>query len=168
MRTQSPSWLLAATGIAYLLIGIEIIIMISPFALYFYAVYGPILHFLTSSSLTRWTTEFFLPHMVFLDDPLILFISYLQVFLIIGLILFFECSNSSLLGKVYEKGCGAQQFLRANPPSSVSLPRHFRLWAYAVLAQIHHYCHVYHHALCLLFVGQKRGVAHADRTTRRL
>src|SRR5665647_531610 len=63
VRTRNPQWLLAATGIAYLLIAVEIIIMISPFALYFYAVYGPILNFLASFPLTRWTTEFFLPHM---------------------------------------------------------------------------------------------------------
>jgi len=104
MRTRSPQWLLAATGIAYLLIGIEIIIMISPFALYFYAVYGPILNFLTSFSLTRWTTEFFLPHMVFLDDPLILFISYLQVLLVIGLFLFLSAAVPLYWGRFTKKG----------------------------------------------------------------
>lgn len=110
MRTQSPSWLLAATGIAYLLIGIEIIIMISPFALYFYGVYGPILHFLTSYSLTRWTTEFFLPHMVFLDDPLILFISYLQVFLVVGLILFLSAAIPLYWGRFTKKGVVRNSF----------------------------------------------------------
>jgi len=104
MHTRSPQWLLAATGIAYLLIAIEIIIMISPFALYFYGVYGPILNFLTSFPLTRWTTEFFLPHMVFLDDPLILFISYLQVFLVIGLVLFLSAAIPLYWGRFTKKG----------------------------------------------------------------
>ena len=62
--------LLYGSILAYVLIGIEIVIMISPFALYFYSVYAPILNFLSSSPLTSWTTEFFLPHMVFLDDPI--------------------------------------------------------------------------------------------------
>jgi protein-S-isoprenylcysteine O-methyltransferase Ste14 len=104
VRTKSPQWLLATTGIAYLLIAIEIIIMISPFALYFYGVYGPILNFLTSFPLTRWTTEFFLPHMVFLDDPLILFISYLQVFLVIGLVLFLSAAIPLYWGRFTKKG----------------------------------------------------------------
>ncbi len=104
VRTRSPQWLLAATSIAYLLIGIEIIIMISPFALYFYAVYGPILNFLASFQLTRWTTEFFLPHMVFLDNSLILFISYLQVFLVIGLVLFLSAAIPLYWGRFTKKG----------------------------------------------------------------
>lgn len=104
VRTKSPQWLLATTGIAYLLIAIEIIIMISPFALYFYGVYGPILNFLTSFPLTRWTTEFFLPHMVFLDDPLILCISYLQVFLVIGLVLFLSAAIPLYWGRFTKKG----------------------------------------------------------------
>lgn len=104
MRTRSPQWLLAATGIAYLLIAIEIIIMISPFALYFYGAYGPILNFFSSFPLTRWTTEFFLPHMVFLDDPLILFISYLQVFLVIGLVLFLSAAIPLYWGRFTKKG----------------------------------------------------------------
>ncbi len=104
MRTRSPQWLLAATGIAYLLIAIEIIIMISPFALYFYGTYGPILNFFSSFPLTRWTTEFFLPHMVFLDDPLILFISYLQVFLVIGLVLFLSAAIPLYWRRFTKKG----------------------------------------------------------------
>ena len=104
VHTKSPQWLLATTGIAYLLIAIEIIIMISPFALYFYGVYGPILNFLTSFPLTRWTTEFFLPHMVFLDDPLILFISYLQVFLVVGLVLFLSAAIPLYWGRFTKKG----------------------------------------------------------------
>ncbi|MHB8811183.1 MAG: methyltransferase family protein [Desulfobulbaceae bacterium] len=90
--STSQRLLLLGTILAYCLIGIEIIIMISPFALYFYSVYAPILEGLNASPLTSWTTEFFLPHMVFLDDPLILAISYLQVLLVVGLILFFTAA----------------------------------------------------------------------------
>lgn len=107
---KSPQWLLAATGFAYLLITIEIIIMISPFALYFYGVYGPILNFLASYELTRWTTEFFLPHMVFLDDPFILFLSYLQVFLVIGLLLFLSAAIPLYWGRFTKKGVVQSSF----------------------------------------------------------
>ena len=48
----------------YLLIGLEIVIMISPFAGYFYAGYGPLLDFLYGIKTTAWLTWFFLPHAV--------------------------------------------------------------------------------------------------------
>ncbi len=96
--------LLYGSILAYCLIGIEIVIMISPFALYFYSVYAPILNLLASSPLTSWTTEFFLPHMVFLGDPVILAISYLQVFLVIGLVLFFTAAVPLYWGRFTGKG----------------------------------------------------------------
>jgi protein-S-isoprenylcysteine O-methyltransferase Ste14 len=46
----------------YLLIALEIVIMITPFAAYFYAVYGPLLNFLYAYPETAWLTGFFLPH----------------------------------------------------------------------------------------------------------
>ncbi len=87
-KNSKARWAAAGTLVIYLLIGLEILIMISPFALYFYSVYGPVLNFLFSTPLTSWTAEFFLPHMVFPDDLLIIAISYLQLLLPIGLILF--------------------------------------------------------------------------------
>jgi len=107
MTTTSPKnsrLLLLGTALAYCLIGIEIIIMISPFALYFYSVYGPILEFFSSRPYLSWTTEFFLPHMVFLDDPLILGISYLQLLMVIGLILFFSAAVPLYYGRFSKKG----------------------------------------------------------------
>ena len=49
---------------AYLLIGVEILYMISPFALYYYGTYGPSLNFLHQWPATAWLTGFFLPHYV--------------------------------------------------------------------------------------------------------
>jgi protein-S-isoprenylcysteine O-methyltransferase Ste14 len=48
--------------IFYLLIGFEIVYMISPFALYYYSVYGQSLNFLSENPVTAWLTTFFLPH----------------------------------------------------------------------------------------------------------
>jgi len=48
----------------YLIIGIEILYMISPFAVYYYSTYGPSLNFLHNSPATAWLTSFFLPHYV--------------------------------------------------------------------------------------------------------
>ncbi len=96
--------LLWGTIAAYCLIGMEIIIMISPFALYFYSVYGPLLDLLALSPSTSWTTEFFLPHMVFPADPLILFFSYLQVLLVVGLLFFFTAAIPLYYGRFRGKG----------------------------------------------------------------
>jgi len=52
----------SSVTIFYLLIGLEIIIMISPFAAYFYAGYGPFLNVLYAFPATAWLTGFFLPH----------------------------------------------------------------------------------------------------------
>ncbi len=90
--------------LAYCLIGIEIIIMISPFALYFYSVYGPILNTLSAHPLTSWTTEFFLPHMVFFPDSLITALSYLQVLMVLGLLLFFSAAIPLYYGRFTGKG----------------------------------------------------------------
>jgi protein-S-isoprenylcysteine O-methyltransferase Ste14 len=104
--------LLFGTIFAYLLIGIEIIIMISPFALYFYSVYGPVLNSLAASPWTSWLPEFFLPHMVFLDDPLILALSYLQLLLVVGLLLFLAAAIPLYYGRFTRKGVVSGSFYR--------------------------------------------------------
>ncbi|OKY73628.1 MAG: hypothetical protein BM485_17570 [Desulfobulbaceae bacterium DB1] len=105
----SRLFLLAAT-IAYILIGVEIIIMISPFALYFYSVYGPILDFFSSTPLLSWTTEFFLPHMTFPDDPAIVALSSLQLLLPVGLLLFFSAAVPLYYGRFTNKGVVRMSF----------------------------------------------------------
>ncbi len=109
-KSKGSKLLLFGTIIAYCLIGIEIIIMISPFALYFYSVYGPILNYLSASPITSWTTEFFLPHMVFPDDSLIQAITYLQVLLVIGLLFFLFAAVPLYYGRFTGKGVVQMSF----------------------------------------------------------
>lgn len=52
-----------AAALAVLLVVFEMLIMISPFALYYYGVYGPILDGLHRSAWTAWLPAFFLPHL---------------------------------------------------------------------------------------------------------
>ena len=63
--------------ILYLLIGLEIVIMISPFAAYFYAGYGPLLNALYAFPATAWLTGFFLPHAVGSQSGVLNFINSL-------------------------------------------------------------------------------------------
>jgi protein-S-isoprenylcysteine O-methyltransferase Ste14 len=55
--------LLAPTAwVFYLVLVFEILYMISPFALYYYSSYAPVLNLLDHSAWTAWLTGFFLPH----------------------------------------------------------------------------------------------------------
>jgi len=109
-QPKKHRWLLLATIAAYCLIGVEIIIMISPFALYFYSVYGPVLEFFSASPYLSWTTEFFLPHMTFPNDPVILALSYLQILLPVGLVLFFSAAIPLYYGRFTGKGVVQMSF----------------------------------------------------------
>lgn len=110
VQQKSQKWFLLATIAAYCLIGVEIIIMISPFALYFYSIYGPVLEFFSSSPYLSWTTEFFLPHMTFPNDPVILIISYLQILLVIGLALFLSAAIPLYYGRFTGRGVVRMSF----------------------------------------------------------
>jgi class 3 adenylate cyclase/protein-S-isoprenylcysteine O-methyltransferase Ste14 len=60
-----------AVWVAYVAIVFEIIFMISPFALYYYAGYGPSLNALHRSPWTAWLTDFLLPHFSYTSSPLL-------------------------------------------------------------------------------------------------
>jgi protein-S-isoprenylcysteine O-methyltransferase Ste14 len=78
-----------SVAIFYLLIGLEIIIMATPFAAYFYAVYGPVLNFLYDYKITAWLTGFFLPHAVVSRSELLNFLNrFGRTLFSLGLILF--------------------------------------------------------------------------------
>jgi protein-S-isoprenylcysteine O-methyltransferase Ste14 len=57
--------------IFYVAIVFEILFMISPFALYYYAAYGPSLNVLHRSRWTSWLTDFPLPHFPYTSSPLL-------------------------------------------------------------------------------------------------
>jgi len=50
--------------IIYLLIAFEFFYMASPFAIYFYSIYGPGLNFINNNSVLAWLSSMFLPHIV--------------------------------------------------------------------------------------------------------
>jgi protein-S-isoprenylcysteine O-methyltransferase Ste14 len=55
----------------YVVLVFEILFMISPAALFFYAVYGPVLGFLNGAPETAWLTQFFLPHIAATGNPVL-------------------------------------------------------------------------------------------------
>jgi protein-S-isoprenylcysteine O-methyltransferase Ste14 len=98
---------LAARGAIVLsfVVALEIVIMISPFALFFYAVFNPVLLALDRSPATRWLTAFFLPHMVISPDPALSTIRVLgSVALIVGAAAFLACALQVYAGKLLRTG----------------------------------------------------------------
>jgi class 3 adenylate cyclase/protein-S-isoprenylcysteine O-methyltransferase Ste14 len=55
----------------YVVLVFEILFMISPAALFFYSVYGPVLGFLNGTPATAWLTQFFLPHIAATGNPVL-------------------------------------------------------------------------------------------------
>ncbi len=119
-RNGAKSWLkgiLSGGGIViYFIMALEVMIMISPFAFFFYSVFNPILHFLGQYSVTRWLTGFFLPHMIF---PPSVFLEGLRVLgsvlFLLGLALFLVCAFQVYVGKIFKLGIatkGPYQLLR--------------------------------------------------------
>ena len=62
---------LVVSGVFYVLVAFEFLYMASPFAAYFYGIYGPGLDWLQGSEATSWLIQFFLPHVVEETDSLL-------------------------------------------------------------------------------------------------
>ena len=97
----------AATSAIFLsfIVGLEIVIMISPFAFFFYAAFNPFLLVLNQSSTTRWLTAFFLPHMVVPPNEALTIVRILgSVFFAGGMLIFLVCAGQVYVGKLLKKG----------------------------------------------------------------
>ncbi len=107
---QMAARAIARIGVlAFFVMAFEIMIMISPFAFFFYSVFNPIFHFLDSSSATRWLTTFFLPHMIL---PPTLFLKSVRVFgsvcFVAGSLTFVLCALQVYLGKIFRWGIASR------------------------------------------------------------
>ncbi len=105
----------AAGGILFFFImAFEVMIMISPFAFFFYSVFSPIFNFLDGHAATRWTTLFFLPHMIL---PPTLFLKSVRVAgsvcFILGLATFTVCALQVYLGKIFTWGIASRGLYRS-------------------------------------------------------
>lgn len=94
-----------ASIILFVIVAFEIMIMISPFAFFFYSVFNPVFSWLGQFAATRWLTAFFLPHMTL---PPTLFLKIIRIagsaFFIIGAIAFIVCALQVYLGKLFKWG----------------------------------------------------------------
>ncbi|MBU4311185.1 MAG: isoprenylcysteine carboxylmethyltransferase family protein [Candidatus Omnitrophica bacterium] len=99
--------LIAGRGgiIVFFVMAFEVMIMISPFAFFFYSVFNPIFKWLDQYMATSWLTSFFLPHMIM---PPTLFLKTIRVlgsvFFILGSFTFIICALQVYLGKIFKWG----------------------------------------------------------------
>jgi len=121
MKTNSlREWgksIIAKGGIlVFFIMAFEVMIMISPFAFFFYSVFNPIFHWLDAYPATRWLIHFFLPHMV-LPPTVTLKIIRISgsVLFVAGSITFIICALQVYLGKIFKRGIanrGIYRFVR--------------------------------------------------------
>jgi hypothetical protein len=94
---------IAARGgiVLFILVALEVMIMISPFAFFFYSVFSPLFNWLNQYAGTRWLTAFFLPHMIL---PPTLFLQAVRVLgsvlFVAGMAMFVACALQIYLGPV--------------------------------------------------------------------
>ncbi|MGO9312909.1 MAG: methyltransferase family protein [Syntrophobacteraceae bacterium] len=91
--------------IIFFIMAFEVMIMISPFAFFFYSVFNPILHCLEVYPVTRWLTTFFLPHMILPPTLLLKSIRILgSILFVLGSLTFTTCALQVYLGKIFKWG----------------------------------------------------------------
>jgi protein-S-isoprenylcysteine O-methyltransferase Ste14 len=120
MNTKSKNWVksfVATSSIVFFFImAFEVLIMISPFAFFFYSVFNPVFALLDKFAATSWLTGFFLPHMIL---PPTLFLKVIRVlgsaFFVIGAISFVICAAQVYGGKIFKWGVankGVYKYIR--------------------------------------------------------
>ena len=91
--------------VLYFIIAFEVLIMISPFAGFFYSVFNPVLLKVAADPSTRWLSAFFLPHMGLPPDWFLRAVRIKgSVLFVAGIVLFFSCAAQIYVAKFRKKG----------------------------------------------------------------
>ena len=97
--------LLRSSIVLYFVIAFEVLIMISPFAGFFYSVFNPVLLKLAAQPSTRWLSAFYLPHMVLPQDWFLQLVRVLgSVLFVAGISAFLVCAAQIYTAKFTRKG----------------------------------------------------------------
>lgn len=100
----------------FFIMAFEVMIMISPFAFFFYSVFNPIFNWLGGHGATRWLTHFFLPHMILPPTLPLQIIRVLgSILFVLGFVTFVVCALQVYLGKLFKWGVatkGLYRFIR--------------------------------------------------------
>jgi len=93
----------------FVIMALEVMIMISPFAFFFYSVFSPVFNFLGQHAATRWTTMFFLPHMILPPTGFLKAVRIAgSVLFVAGFLGFTICALQVYLGKIFKWGIASK------------------------------------------------------------
>ena len=110
-KGSGRGYLVGGVSLVYFIAALEIVIMISPFAFFFYSVFNPILLGLNKWGGTRWLTAFFLPHMIVPPTPLLVGLRVLgSILFIAGTLIFLICAGQVYIGKILKWGVASRGF----------------------------------------------------------
>ena len=101
----------AATGgiVFFFIMAFEVLIMISPFAFFFYSVFNPVFAWLDKFTATSWLTGFFLPHMILPPTLPLKVIRVLgSAFFLMGVVSFIICAVQVYGGKIFKWGVASK------------------------------------------------------------
>ncbi len=108
-RRGGRGYVVGGLAVVYVIAALEIVIMISPFAFFFYSVFNPILLGLNGSAWTRWLTAFFLPHMLVPPTPLLVVLRVLgSILFVVGVLAFLACAVQVYMGKTLGWGVSSR------------------------------------------------------------
>lgn len=97
--------LLGSALVLYFIIAFEVLIMISPFAGFFYSVFNPVLLKFAAHPITRWLSAFYLPHLILPQDVFLQFVRVMgSVLFVIGMLIFLVCAGQIYAAKFTKKG----------------------------------------------------------------
>ena len=158
-------WLASAL---YGLVMIEVVIMISPFAFYWYSLYAPTLQGLHRWRATAWMESFFLPHSVITTS------SFLEIMrwqigswaFGLGLLAALICGVQVYATKLFKRKAAESWMYAHIRHPFYSEPGGGGIWTAHHLAADHHSRALSRHALPLLFSGALRGEAGGSRSSR--
>jgi protein-S-isoprenylcysteine O-methyltransferase Ste14 len=146
--------LLVGVILLYFIIALEVLIMISPFAVFFYAAFNPFLLFLAKWTATRWLADFFLPHMVLPPGPFLKTVRVTgSVLFVGGAIAFLVCAGQVYFNKLFRRVPAASGLYRwIRHPQYVALaatslgltilwPRFLTIVLWTVIVGLYYVCH---------------------------
>ncbi len=91
--------------VLYFVICLEILIMISPFAGFFYSAFNPVLLGLAKYPATRWLSAFFFTHLLVPPKEFLKFIRVMgSVLFVVGVVVFLICAIQVYAGKFLKTG----------------------------------------------------------------
>ena len=102
---QQKKAILSSAIVLYFVICLEILIMISPFAGFFYSAFNPFLLGLAKYPATRWLSSFFFVHLIAPPNGLLQFLRIMgSVLFVAGLAVFFVCALQVYASKFLKTG----------------------------------------------------------------